>query len=274
MKQKLFYILKISIIIALMLLSTLALVFSLSYLVSWEIDTIKINKQVDELQDIGAVDEIKDDNVEIIQQEEKIEEFDPYWNYIDMGLISADFADLNEINPDTAGWIKVNGTNIDYPYVQTTNNNYYLTHSFTKSVNSAGWVFLDYRNNPNLTHKNNILYAHGRFDGTMFGTLKNILSSKWIENPDNYVIKLSTESENTLWQIFSIYRIPTTSDYLQIEFSSDTQFLEFSNMLLERSDYDFNTKVLSTDKILTLSTCYNDDEKVVLHAKLIKRSVR
>ena len=108
----------------------------------------------------------------------------------------------------------------------------------------------------------------------MFGTLKNVLHTEWINNPDNFIIKLSMESENTMWQVFSVYHIPTTSDYLQIDFYGNSEFLEFGNMLLNRSAYNFNTSISENDKILTLSTCYSDTEKTVLHAKLIKREVK
>ena len=127
-------------------------------------------------------------------------------------------------------------------------------------------------NNINTLDKNTIIYGHGRLNKTMFGSLKNIINSAWYNNKDNYIIKMSTETENTLWQVFSVYHIPTTSDYLQINFSSDNEFEKFANMLLNRSSYNFNTTINSSDKILTLSTCYNDNEKVVLHAKLIKKS--
>ena len=106
----------------------------------------------------------------------------------------------------------------------------------------------------------------------MFGSLRNILSSGWLNNTDNYVVKLSTEKENTLWQVFSVYHIPTTSDYIQTEFSSDEEFLHLITKLKDRSMFNFNTDVNSNDNILILSTCYSDTEKVVLHAKLIKKS--
>ena len=108
----------------------------------------------------------------------------------------------------------------------------------------------------------------------MFGSLKNILTSSWIKNTDNYVVKLSTEYENTLWQVFSVYRIPTTSDYVKISFSSDDEYSNFINLIKNRSQHNFNTNVEVSDRILTLSTCYNNDDKVVLHAKLIKREPR
>ena len=191
-----------------------------------------------------------------------------------MNLININFEELKNINPNTKGWIQVNGTNINYPFVQANDNKYYLTHSFDNSYNSAGWVFLDYRNNINLLSKNTILYAHGRLDNTMFGSLKNILKSNWLNNTNNYVVKLSTETENTLWQVFSIYRIPTTNDYIKTNFSSDEDFINWTSILIDRSMHNFNTSVEKNDIILTLSTCYNNDEKVVLHAKLIKKETR
>ena len=190
-----------------------------------------------------------------------------------MNMINVDFKDLKAKNSDTIGWLKVNGTNINYPFVQGKDNKYYLTHSFNKSYNNAGWVFLDYRNN-NTNNKNTIIYAHGRNDKTMFGSLKNVLNNGWLNNTNNYVIKISTEFENSLWQIFSIYRIPTTSDYLQTDFNNDTEYQNFLNMLKNRSNHDFNTNVTYSDNILTLSTCYNNNDKMVVHAKLIKREAK
>ena len=145
---------------------------------------------------------------------------------------------------------------------------------FNKSKNSAGWLFLDYRNDIKNMDKNTIIYGHGRLNGTLFGSLRNILESNWLKNKDNYVIKLSTLNDNTLWQVFSVYHIPTTSDYIQTSFSSNEEFTKFGAMLKKRSSYDFNTSIDENDHILTLSTCYNDEERVVLHAKLIKKEVK
>lgn len=263
------------ILLLITIISIIGLCISIINIIKWKQDSDKTEKQTQEIEQIVKPIEKEDtENVEIIEQKEEIPEENPYWDYIKMNLIDVNFNELKNINSETSGWIQVNGTNINYPYVHTKDNKYYLTHSFDHSYNNAGWVFLDYRNDTNLSAKNNIIYAHGRFDQTMFGSLKNILTSGWTNDTNNYVIKLSTEYENTLWQVFSIYRIPTTSDYLQIEFSNDTEFQEFANKLLNRSNYNFNTTINETDKILTLSTCYNDEEKVVLHAKLIKRETK
>ena len=257
----------------------LLIIFSISAfkISEWFVDNNKTDKVIKKIEKKTKVVEKKDTpKTETINPpvQEELDEFNPYWDYMSMNLIDVDFTDLKNDNPDTVGWIKVNGTKINYPFVQTSDNSYYLKHSFDKSYNSSGWIFMDYRNNPTQFDKNTILYAHGRVNGTMFGSLKNTLSSDWLDNTDNYVVKLSTETENTLWQVFSIYHIPTTNDYIKTTFISDEDFLNFINLIKNRSMHDFNTLVDVNDKILTLSTCYNDEEKVVMHAKLIKREVK
>jgi len=251
------------------------LILSIKDVINWKLDSNKIEQQVEKIEDIVIVEEVTEsENTEIIKQPDEISETDPYWDYINQSLINVNFEELKKINSNTKGWLQVNGTNINYPFVQVNDNKYYLTHSFDKSYNGTGWVFLDYRNNINELSKNTIIYAHGRLDKTMFGSLKNILKNGWLNNTENYIVKLSTEKENTLWQVFSVYHIPTTSDYIKVSFNSNEEFTSWYNLLLNRSAYNFNTNVSENDSILTLSTCYNNDEKVVLHAKLIKKETR
>lgn len=261
------------VILVISIVCIITLIISSLNIISWFKDNKNINNQIENITNTTKIIEIDDnENTELI--ENNVDKSDPYWDYIKINLISVDFNDLKNTNNDTIGWIQVNGTNINYPFVQTNNNDFYLTHQFDKKSNGGGWVFLDYRNNPNEFDKNTIIYAHGRQNKTMFGSLKNILTSGWLDNQNNYIVKLSTEYENTLWQVFSVYRIPTTNDYLQINFIDDNDFINFANMLKDRSNYDFNTTISENDKILTLSTCYNNDDKVVLHAKLIKKETR
>jgi len=252
----------------------IGLIVSFINILKWNNENKSTNEEITEINNKTDVVEIPDNTeTEVIEQAD-IPKENIYWKYVGYSLIDVNLNELKATNSDTVGWLQVSGTNINYPFVQTTDNVYYLTHSFYKKINSAGWVFLDYRNKLGNNDANTILYAHGRVDKTMFGSLKNILTSGWLDNADNYVVKLSTEYENTLWQVFSVYHIPTTSDYLQINFSNSTKYQEFLNTLINRSAYNFNTTVTSTDRILTLSTCYNTDERVVLHAKLIKREIK
>lgn len=259
------------ILILIFLILFITLNISIYNIIKWKLDSNKTNEEINTIQENANIEEVQDNKgTEIIKQAEKIPKENTYWDYIKMNMIDVNFDNLKKINSDVVGWIKVNGTNINYPFVQSKDNKYYLTHSFSKSYNNAGWVFLDYRNN-NINNRNTIIYAHGRTDKTMFGTLRKVLNNGWINNTNNYVIKISTEKENSLWQIFSIYHIPTTNDYLQTEFKDEREYQRFLNILKNRSNHNFNTSITSNDTILTLSTCYNDSEKMVVHAKLIKK---
>ena len=268
-KKKL--ILKKWIRVTILIIFLIIFIFSGIKLLLWKTDghkiekiAKKINKEI-EIKEIPAIEE----NSEIVNPPE--DKNNDYWNYIKMNMLSVDFNELEKRNSDTIGWIKVEGTNINYPVVQTTNNEYYLKHSYDKTYNEAGWVFADYRNNFNVLDKNTVLYAHGRVDTTMFGSLKNILKSSWYNNKNNHIIKFSTPKENTLWQVFSIYTIKAESYYITTKFPSDEYFKEFATTLKNRSKIEFSAIPNENDKILTLSTCKDSKgNRVVMHAKLIK----
>ena len=248
--------------------------FSAYKIYAWYSDNKKVDNLSDDVLKNTKVKEKKDnDNTENVNPPEDAS--NDYWDYIKMNLLEVDFNELLKKNPDTVGWIQVKGTNINYPIVQTTDNSYYLTHAFDGSKNEAGWVFMDYRNDPVNFNQNTILYAHSRLTGSMFGSLKNILESSWYTNKENHIIRLSTPTENTMWQVFSVYTIPKESYYITPSFNSDEAYGEFLNIMKSRSEVDFSAEVNTNDKILTLSTCKdNFGNRVVMHAKLIKRETR
>ncbi len=172
-----------------------------------------------------------------------------------------------EINEEIKGWLFVNGTNINYPFVQTNDNKYYLDHSLDKSKNKNGWIFLDYRNNFNKD-KNTIIYGHNMRDNTMFGTLKNLLKEDYLNNKENQDIKIYTDNYIYTYEVFSVYRIETTNDYIEVSFVTNDNFIDLVNLVTKRSIYDFKKEVLKEDKILTLSTCSGDLNKLVVHGVL------
>ena len=261
------------------LISSIVLLFLLFRFVKWGLENNSVKNQmkniyaltdVVEVVSKGAVTDVDDAPVvtpTVVEEPNYVPS--DYWYYMSMSMLDVDFNALKAKNSDTAGWIRVNGTNINYPYVHYTDNSYYLKHSFDGSYNSAGWVFLDYRNDPDSYGRNNILYAHGRLDNTMFGSMKRLVTPSWYNNSNNYVIKTSTEEHNALWQVFSVYTILPESYYIKTRFD-DESFATFLNTVTSRSVHDFGVVPTIEDKILTLSSCYDDTRRVVLHAKLIK----
>ncbi len=261
-----------------------AIVVSAYNVIRWRAENEATRTQLQEIYSATTFKDLKED-VEEDEDKKQIVDFilntknlvpsdDKYWTYIKYPLLEVDLSASIATNADTAGWIQVPGTNINYPYVQTDNNDYYLTHTINRSWSSAGWVFLDYRNQKSLNDHNQIIYAHGRYDGSMFGSLSTVLSEDWLNHEENHIVKISTADSNSLWQVFSVYQTKVTDDYLKINFIDDARHQEFIDLIKGRSIHDFKTNVTPENQIITLSTCANGDERIVLHAKLIKKGAR
>ena len=181
-----------------------------------------------------------------------------------------DFAKLREKNKEIVGYLKVNGTNINYVVVKGKDNNYYLNHNLYKEYSVFGSIFMDYRDKLNDADKNIIIYGHNTKDGSMFGSLKNILTKEWYEKEDNHVIELVLENKTLVYQVFSTYSIKAEDYYISTNFKNNNEFSKFVKKLKNRSKYNYDVDVTGEDNILTLSTCAsNRVDRVVLHAKLI-----
>ena len=180
------------------------------------------------------------------------------------------FEKLKEINSDTVGWLTVNNTKIDYPVVQSTDNDYYLYRDYYKNKNRHGWIYMDYRNNIEDLSDNTIIFGHNLANQKMFGTLRYVTNPSWYKKSSNQIITFNTTKANMKWQIISIYKIPVTNDYLVANFASSEDKLNFLDMITQRSIYNFNATYDENTKIITLSTCSNGSkDRLVVHAKLI-----
>ncbi len=177
---------------------------------------------------------------------------------------------LKEINSDTIAWLKVKGTTIEYPVVKSSDNEFYLSHSFDKSYNKAGWIFADFRNSFDDNDDNLIIYGHNMMDGSMFNSLKMVIQSEWYENEDNHLILLMTENKQNVYKVFSTYKI-SAQDYETItKYESKENFKTYLNFIKKKSIFNYNTDVNEEDQILTLSTCDdNSNYRIVLHAKKV-----
>ena len=238
-------------LIIVLLLSLLIFSNSLYNLISWQIDNRNTKKQVTFIDENFSLEEV-------------VNEEKPSLMY------TADFTNLKKINNEVVAFIKVNGTSISYPVVQAKDNEFYLNRSFNKRKNSAGWIFMDYRNT--LEDRNIIIYGHGRMDNTMFGSLRSLLTKSWFNSKNNHYLNLITEENSYLYQIFSVYNIKRNSnEHIKVNFNNDDLFKLFITEIEIRSNFKFDLEVSYTDKIITLSTCRNDKEFVVVHAKLIEK---
>lgn len=244
---------KITIPLIFLIIVSIVFIFSLTNIVLWFIDNQNTSSKIKLIKEITPIEKVNETNKQ-------------------NDYIAVDFTNLKKVNNETIAWIQVPNTKIDYPVVQHKDNSYYLSHSFDKTKNNAGWVFLDYRNSIEEMSDNTIIYAHGRLDKTMFGSLRDLTTTEYLEK-EEHLIYLSTPSQNYVYEIFSIYHIVTTDDYITTSFP-ETEFSNWLNTMEKRSIYNFNIDVDSSEKILTLSTCYNNNEKLVVHSRLVRKQSR
>lgn len=225
-------------------------IYSIYNIIDWYIAGKKNEKIINDINDAIIEEEIEE---EIVDEDTSL---------------TVDFEILKEKNSEAVGFIKVNGTKIEYSVVKHKDNFYYLTHSFDRSYNKYGWIYANFENKFDGTDKNITLFGHNMRNGSMFGTLKNVLTEEWQSNEDNHKVLFITEEGKFIYQVFSTYKIYKEEYFATSNFKDDSEFLTFINKIKKRSNKDYNVEVTEDDQILTLSTCHsNNNYRVVLHAK-------
>lgn len=220
------------------------------------------------MQEVSLIQEKVNKVIEDSEQDEEILTPPETNNGEELVIKNKYIASLLSINPDVVGYLKVKNTRVDYPVVISKDNVYYLGKNLYQEDDINGWIYMDFRNSPSVLNDNTIIYGHNMYySGVMFGSLHNVLNADWQADPNNMIISFDTMYESMNWQIFSIYTIPKTSDYLKVNFETNEDKLNYINMVKGRSVKDFGIEVGLDDKMLTLSTCTGDNSRLVIHAK-------
>lgn len=166
---------------------------------------------------------------------------------------SVDFDALMDINDDCVGWIYIEGTAINYPVVQGSDNSYYLKHLFDGKWNSSGCIFLDSRVNPDMTDRHSIIYGHHMKNGTMFSGLTQYKNQHFYEeHPDALFI---TPDETYRIEFFAGYVASVEDSAWTVFFESDEEFEVWLKDAKARSWFISPISPAVTEKIVTLSTC-------------------
>ncbi|MGL5352979.1 MAG: class B sortase [Clostridium sp.] len=173
---------------------------------------------------------------------------------------------LMSINRDYKLWLNIGNTNVDYPVVQTDNNEFYLKHNFNKEESISGTLFVDYRNNIN-EDENVVIYGHNMRNGTMFKDINSFKDKEFFEN--NYITIIKDNREYK-YEIFSIYVIPENEVVLNQKFENHDEYLKYLDVLSEKSLYKKEVDLNDDSNIITLITCsYEyDNARTIIHAKL------
>ena len=190
----------------------------------------------------------------------------------------ARFKNLYEQNSDIAGWIKIDGTDIDYPVMQSdsTAPEFYLNHSFYKEPSTAGTPFLDYRCKITDASDNMIVYGHNMKSGLMFHPLILYTDFQFFEA--NRFVYFSTLYSEDVYEIFAVFKYDLTNEQdtefniiRYVDYDSPDRFSEFIDYAVSSSLHPIYETPAYGDRLLTLITCEysSNDSRLVLVAKLV-----
>jgi len=157
------------------------------------------------------------------------------------------------INADYFGWIKVPGTNIDYPFVRSHDNKDYLTMDFNGNYSDAGTLFMDYRNLGNFIDKHTIIYGHYMKNKTLFHNLTLYHDRDYFEK--NQIIEISGLYETKTYKIFSVYEISVDDYAFTLDFNETITYEAYLENLIQLSLHKTDSEVSPNQKLLTLVTC-------------------
>ncbi len=222
---------KLSVIISLLLICVLA--FSTVQLIRIYTEKEKINLQFEELKSMIeiTVSQSENENIEYVKLKEK--------------------------NSDFVGWLTVDGTNIDYPVMQSADApEFYLKHNFNKDEDRHGIPFVSQSSSvPN--GDNIIIFGHNMKDGTMFSELQKFVSAEFCE--ENHGIMFNTLTTSNVYDVIMVFKI-SESDTENFKYYTYTSFdnITADEYLSAAKQYAIwsNNKSISNDaELLTLSTC-------------------
>lgn len=182
--------------------------------------------------------------------------------------VKVDFEALRKTAPDVVGWIYCEGTDLDFPVVQGTDNSFYLSHSYDGKEIRSGAVFVDAKNAPGFADSNTIIYGHHMVDGSMFACLKSWMDKSFYD--EHKELWLLTPDKDYKVTLVSGYTTSATSDTYTIFQGPSPDFEEYLKACCALSVSD-PVEIPDPDgRYIVLSTCAYDFEgaRYVLHGKL------
>ena len=177
-------------------------------------------------------------------------------------------------NKSLAGWIRIPGTEIDYPVMQTRNNDYYLNHDFEQNEDNNGSIFIDAQCSIWPRSENLLIYGHNMKSGKMFGTLDKYKSEEYYK--EHPLIEFDTIYEKGIYEVMYVFpevvhgASEVTFKYYQfIEADSEEEYDSNMQAMADMSLYDTGVTSSFGDELITLSTCdYEPDaERFAVVAK-------
>ena len=174
--------------------------------------------------------------------------------------------ELRKEYPSIVGWIRVGGTEIDYPIVKGSDNDYYLNHNYKGEYNVFGAIFMDYRNNENFSDQNTIVYGHNNVRAGNFKDLHKYEEEGFFAE-DRFIEIYSLDGYKK-YKAFAVYNASPYDKFRSPSYS-DEEGEDLLRYIKEKNTFngDLPKKI---EDILTLQTCSPRDTRLVVQAKLEK----
>ncbi len=174
--------------------------------------------------------------------------------------------ELQQINEDVKGWIRIEGTTVNYPLLQTSDNDYYLTHNYKKEKSSYGSIFMKQEANLLENNSNVIIYGHNMRDEQMFNNLLKYKDKKYYQ--EHPTIKIFTDEQETEYKIVSVFNSKVFYEYEQNvfryyqynNFEDENKYNEYISNCKKIQLYDTGENVQYGEQLLTLITCEYSQE--------------
>jgi len=168
--------------------------------------------------------------------------------------------EMRAVNPEYAFWIRIDGTNINYPVVRGEDNEKYLNTSFSGESNKVGALFLDYRTDLDSPHL--LIYGHNLIEGGMFTDLRRFLNDEFAE--DNPYVTIMIYGEEVIFEIFAARLTDVDDPAYNLNLGTPRLFSRYANRI---------GAPLRASQILTLSTCTrggSDNERMIVQAYRVR----
>lgn len=187
--------------------------------------------------------------------------------------IPIDFAELRKMNPEIYAWIRIPGTEVDYPIVQRPEDDaYYLDHTIEGEAGLPGSIYTESLNKQDFTDKNTVIYGHNMKDNTMFGSLKDYKDSAYMD--EHSEVYIYTPEHIFTYKIFAAVTYDSRHIMVAFDFNQDEQYQAYLDSLSQvrnmASYINTDIPVTTVDRIITMSTCNgNNDQRFLVEAVLI-----
>lgn len=200
----------------------------------------------------------------------------------DLSKVTSEFTEkvkeLQKENTDIKGWIRIEDTNINYPLLQTDNNDYYLTHNYKKEKSSYGSIFINSNCNIKDDKANVIIYGHDMKDNQMFKDLIKYQDKEFYEQ--HPIIKIATEEGENNYEIISAFKSRVFYQdetnvfrfYQYYNFDNENKYNEYNNNCKKIQLYDTGKTATYGEQLITLITCEYSQEngRMVVVAKKVQ----